>query len=82
MRDVKEHLDLAQLQAAGEGFILNARHDVKKLHRAGCEAVAAMVSTAYPKKFFDTYSEAQLWLDAEYGPYGWERCGKCNPREA
>ncbi|HKX06753.1 MAG TPA: hypothetical protein VJN67_01105 [Stellaceae bacterium] len=80
MRDIESNLDLAQLQAKGVGFILNARDDNKKLHRAKCEAVSAMVSSAYPKTFFDDYSEAKLHLDAEYGPDGWNPCGICNPR--
>lgn len=79
MRDVRDNLDLAELQKAGNGFILNARTDVKKLHRARCEAVGAMVSTAYPKKFFETYAEAGQWLDKEYSSSGWDRCGLCNP---
>ena len=48
MRVVRDNLDLAQLQATGEGFILNARTE-RKMHRSRCEAVGAMVSTAYPK---------------------------------
>ncbi len=79
MRGVNSNLDLAQLQHAGMGFILNARYDSKKLHCAKCEAVGAMVSSAYPKVFFDDYVEAKLFLDSEYGPHGWNRCGVCNP---
>jgi hypothetical protein len=82
MRQVVTNLELAQLQEAKRGFILNARH-VKRLHRAGCETVGAMVSTAYPKIFFEEFDEAQQWADKEYGAYptGWTTCGICRPRE-
>jgi hypothetical protein len=79
MRDVRDNLDLAELQKAGKGFISNARKDGIKLHRAGCEAVGAMVSTAYPKKFFDACAEAEQWLDKVYGSSGWYHCGICHP---
>jgi hypothetical protein len=74
VRDVRDNLDLADLQNTGIGFISNARHDGGKLHRAGCDAVGAMVSADYPKKFFETYAEAAQWLDEKYGS-GWHRCG-------
>ena len=77
MRDVQDNLDLAQLQAGGRGFILNARDDRKKLHGAGCEAVGAMVSRAYPKIFFEESTEAKQWLDGRYGQSGWTNCGLC-----
>jgi len=79
MRKVVEQFDLALLQKEGRGYILNARNDVKRLHRAGCEAVGAMVSTAYPKVFFEQLDEALKWLDAEYGKSGWLSCGFCYP---
>jgi hypothetical protein len=78
MRDVKDHLDLAQLQAARRGFILNARSDRKMLHCAGCEAIGAMVTTAYPKVFFEESGEARQWLNATFGSRGWENCGLCH----
>ena len=80
MHNVSSQLELATLQAAGEGFILNARADTKKLHKAGCEAIGAMVTVAYPKVFFDTYEEAREWLDAEFGESAWEHCGRCGGR--
>jgi hypothetical protein len=79
MRDVRDNLDLAQIQAEKRGYILNARTDGKKLHRSGCETVGAMVSTAYPKMFFEELDEACKWLDAKYGESGWTRCGVCRP---
>ena len=77
MRNVRDNLDLAQLQVGRRGFILNARNDRKKLHHAGCEAVGTMVSTAYPKVFFEHLTEACKWLDTEYGESGWDPCGLC-----
>jgi hypothetical protein len=64
MRDVRDNLDLAQLQAGGEGFILNVRDDRRMMHRSRCEAVGAMVSSAYPKIFFEDADEAKAWLNA------------------
>ncbi len=79
MHNVSDQLELATLQAAGEGFILNARHDRTMLHKAECEAIGAMVTAAYPKMFFNTYDEAQEWLDTQFGEADWERCGFCLP---
>lgn len=78
MRDVRDNLDLAQLQHSRIGFISNARPDGVRLHRAGCDAVGAMVSTAYPKKFFETHAEAARWLDERYRSQ-WFPCGLCHP---
>jgi len=80
MRDVGDNLDLAQIQAARRGFILNARSDRKMLHRSWCEAVGAMVSVAYPKVFFEELGEACEWLDAQYGRSSWFPCGVCRPK--
>src|SRR5258708_2519433 len=77
MREVLEQFDLALLQKEGRG--LNARNDVKGLHRAGCEAVGAMVSSAYPKIFFEQLDEALKWLDAEYGKSGFCHVGFATP---
>ncbi len=77
MRDVRDHSDLAQLQAAGAGFILNIREDRKMLHQAGCEAIEVMSSTAYDKVFFETSDEATQWLNTNLGDQGWTNCGLC-----
>ena len=78
MRYIRDNLDLAQLQADRQGFILNARSDRKKLHSAGCEAVGAMVSTAYPKLFFqESEEDVRELLDAQWGRSGWTNCGLC-----
>jgi hypothetical protein len=79
MRNVSDQLDLAQLQAAKRGYILNACSDRKLLHRSGCEAVGAMVSSAYPKIFFEEIDEACERSDTEYGNAGWTVCGVCHP---
>jgi hypothetical protein len=78
MRNVRDHLDLAQLHAAGEGYILNLREDRKLLHRAQCDSIGAMMSDQYPKIFFETPDEATQWLKiATFGEQGWENCGRC-----
>ncbi len=79
MRDVRDNLDLAQIQHARLGYILNARKDGKKLHHSWCDAIGAMVTTAYPKIFFEKLSEACERLDGNYGSSGWTRCGLCRP---
>jgi hypothetical protein len=58
MRCIRDNLDLAELQRAGRGFISNNRSDGVKLHCTGYNAVGAVVSTAFPKNFFETYAEA------------------------
>ena len=77
MRDVTDGVDLANLQAAGNGFIFNNRTGGGKLHRAGCEAVGAMHAGAYSKIFFDSAVEAVNWLDSQHGTSGWQKCGYC-----
>ncbi len=79
MRNIRDKVDLAQLQDAAQGFILNARTDGPRLHKAGCDAVGAMHPGAYQKILFGKYGEAVKFLDQEYGTYGWVRCGVCNP---
>lgn len=79
MRDIRDNVDLAQLQQAALGFILNARGDGPRLHRAGCDSVGAMHPGAYRKTYFEKYSEAVQFLDQKYGQYGWIRCGVCSP---
>jgi hypothetical protein len=53
MRKVESFQDLAQLQAAGRGYILNVRDDRKKLHCADCHAIEGMYTPKYPKFLFD-----------------------------
>ena len=83
MHRVTDPLELAQLQAAGKGFILNARGDPNKLHKAGCQSVGAMAAFSYRKFFFETYEEAQTWLNlnVEFSEAGWEPCGRCGPSD-
>jgi hypothetical protein len=76
MRDVQDGVDLANLQAARDGFIVNDRPDGRKLHQAGCEAVGAMHANAYRKIFFDSAKEAVDWLNSQYGN-AWKPCGHC-----
>ena len=78
MRDVRDPLDLAQLQTAKQGFILNVRNDRRKLHRAGCETVGVIASNFYRKVFFEESKEAtRVLLDAKWGVSGWGNCGIC-----
>lgn len=80
MRDLTTHVDLALANAGGHGFILNARDNVKMLHKAGCEAIGVSGVSKYRKIFFDTYAEATEWLNSEYGQSGWSHCGMCGGR--
>ncbi len=80
MREIATNLELAQIQAARRGFIVNARADGYKLHRAGCEAVGAMHPEAYPKIFFEEFSEADSWLKTKSAD-AWTYCGKCSPQQ-
>ena len=79
MREVKDNLDLAVLQKDGRGYILNDRWDRRMIHKAGCEAVVAMVTSAYKKIFFEDGEEAVTWLQAEKENIGrdWASCGMC-----
>ena len=76
MREVKDNFDLATLQKDGSGYIFNDRRDRGLVHKAACEAVGAMVTSAYKKIFLDDQAEAVTWLQAEKGQ-GWENCGMC-----
>lgn len=78
MRKIDDQLDLAKLQDAKQGFILNIRSEVKRVHRAGCEAVGAMVTSAYQKEFFEGPREdVRASLDTSWGASGWTSCGRC-----
>lgn len=78
MRKIKNHIDLSKINQIGEGFVFNDRPDHKMLHVAGCEALQAMVPSAYDKLFFDDEHEAKKWLDANLGRNKWEWCGRCH----
>ncbi len=76
MREIRDNLDLAEVQATKKGFVLNIRKDRRMLHRSGCDAVGAMVSAAYPKLFFDDPHEAYSWAIDKFGKH-WKNCGFC-----
>jgi hypothetical protein len=78
MRDIRDTLDLAELQHAGKGFIWSARFDRFMLHKAPCSQVGAYGFTSYPMKFFETYAEAARWLNEKYTS-DWRTCGHCYP---
>jgi hypothetical protein len=80
MREIATKLELAQIQDARRGFIVNARADGYRLHRAGCDAVGAMHPGAYPKIFFEEFSEADRWLKTTRAD-AWSYCGNCNPQQ-
>jgi hypothetical protein len=77
VRKIKDHMELAEINRLRQGYVFNDRADRKKLHAAGCEALQAMVSSAYDKWFFDDFDEAKEWLNARYGRGKWEGCGRC-----
>ncbi len=79
MRDVLDHKDLARLLEEQRGFIVNIREDRKKVHRAGCESVGAMLTSAYQKVFFEDEDAevARQWLNERFGTGGWVNCGLC-----
>jgi hypothetical protein len=81
MREIADQLDLAQIQAAGRGFILNVRQ-VPRLHRARCDSVGGMKANEYQKIWFETetYDEVSAWTNRKCGQYMWQHCGKCVPR--
>lgn len=76
-RQIEDQFELAVLKHDRNGFILNCRGDRIMLHQAGCDAVGAMVTSAYPKLFFETLEEATRWADKKFGKDGWEACGFC-----
>lgn len=80
-RKVEDSLELAMLHKDGRGFIFNQRGWAQdnKVHKARCDAVQAMVTSAYPKYFFETVEEARTWLETEQGrqDVGWVNCGLC-----
>jgi hypothetical protein len=80
MRNVRDGVDLATLQAERRGYIVNARTDGYKLHRAGCDSVGAMHPGAYPKIFFEEFNEADSWLKTT-SVGAWSYCGNCNPQQ-
>src|SRR6267154_624157 len=76
-RRIETHAELHELIEQGQGFVFNNRDDRKMLHQAKCEALQAMVPSAYEKLFFEDLETAQDWLDRIYGAHGWVVCGRC-----
>jgi hypothetical protein len=77
MRRVTDHAELAEIIRERQGYVFNNRTDRRMLHAAGCEALEVMSTRAYEKVFFEGLDEARRWLDNQYGPNGWEVCGRC-----
>jgi hypothetical protein len=76
MRKVGDHSELENLRAAGAGFIINIRGDQAKTHRATCETLEVMSTSAHIKIFSETADDAVQWLDANR-ELTWEHCGLC-----
>lgn len=77
MRQISSNDEMALILLAKKGWVLNRRPESKKVHHASCEAVSAMVASAYPKFFSEDRSAARKWLDEQFGT-GWRNCGYCN----
>lgn len=79
VRKLETALELATLHQEGRGYVFNLRPDIKRVHHVSCQAVEAMVTSAYPKYFSETAAEARVWLEAELGPEdrAWVNCGFC-----
>ncbi len=97
MHRIATNAELADLHAAGVGYIFNdftsgsagARDNV--LHETGCDWVRRMLAQAEPqnrpsvrKIFFATLSEALPWLESNRGTESraWKRCTTCRPSQA
>lgn len=78
--EIATKLELAQIQAERRGFIVNARTDGYKLHRAGCDSVGAMHPGAYPKIFFKEFDDADALLKTKSAD-AWSYCGYCSPQQ-
>ncbi len=76
MHIIQDNVELADLQKAGIGFIAHSRYDGMNLHSAGCRAVGAVASAAFPKYHFETYAEAARWFDKKNM---WRLCDICSP---
>lgn len=76
-RQIESHSELTELIQQGQGFVFNNRDDRKMLHRVTCESLEVMSTRAYQKVFFEDLEKAKDWLDTNYGPSGWEVCGRC-----
>jgi hypothetical protein len=97
MHRIVTNAELADLHAAGVGYIFNdftsgsagARYNV--LHETGCDWVRQMMVRADPqnrpsvrKIFFATLYEALPWLASNRGAesLAWKRCATCRPGQA
>ncbi len=98
MHRIATNAELADLHAAGVGYIFNdftsgsaGAKDNNVLHETGCDWVRQMLARAEPqnrpsvrKIFFATLSEALPWLASNRGAEGraWKRCATCRPGQA
>jgi hypothetical protein len=78
---VKTNEDMAYILIEREGYVLNERPEVRRVHHASCEAVAAMVASHYPKYFSLDPVASKVWLDERFGHRKWVNCGYCSGLE-
>lgn len=81
MTRVETNEAMAYILIEREGYVLNERPDVRRVHHASCESVAAMVASYHPKYFSLDPICARSWLDERFGHHGWINCGYCNGLE-
>jgi hypothetical protein len=76
MRQV-DNKELAQIIIDGRGYVLNERPETRTVHHASCEAVGAMVASAYPKYFSEDKASSNQWLDEKFPSGRWKNCTYC-----
>jgi hypothetical protein len=75
MRRVRSKEEFRQMKGREDAYILNARPDDYKLHKAACGSVENMSVAPHPKFYSEDYESAKAWLDENYPT--WRRCGYC-----
>jgi hypothetical protein len=78
MRDIRDRLDLYDVRTVGRGFISYALYSEVILHRAQCVEIDQVYATTARMTFFETSSEAGLWL-SENCRFSWSNCPVCGP---
>jgi hypothetical protein len=78
MREIQTHLDLHDLRKSGRGFIASIASPAVTLHCAQCAEIDPLHSDPSGMKFFETASEAELWLGQTFRS-SWASCNLCCP---
>lgn len=76
MKRVWTNDEMAVILLDKRGWVFNDRPEVKRVHKARCESVAAMLASKHPKYHSDNRDDTEEWLNRHHRGV-WLNCGLC-----